>query len=318
VRLTAHGTTACLDGLIERLRSSGSSVSRAATAEDLAADHDAEGLVVVVSERVPAAITSLPQARAGKLILFIEQITPATEVDLLAFETTLAAMLVKQGTFEIDEMARAIEKAFDPAPLGLERYLTDAGATEHVVLNQSLERGGALGTLDRFVSGHGLDARRVAQILTLADELITNAFYHAPVDGTGGHPYSHLSRMDVLECKHNRAIELAFARNDDRVAVSVRDRYGSLEQPRIRSHLTKAITNNAANFRVSGGPGGAKLGLITAIRAASQLVFNVVPGELTECVGIIETHGTYRQFLESGKTLELFSFPALAVPPPPA
>ncbi len=311
VRLAAHGSTATLDGLIERLRQDGAHVSKVATADELAADAQADALLVHVVERVPPVLARLPQAAAGKLMLFIERVTPATEDDLLGFQTGLAAMIVKQGTLEIEEMHQAVAKVLDPSPLGLERYLPGGGKGKHVVLTQSMERGAALGELDAFLGGLDLDPRRIAQILTVADEFITNAFYHAPVDAIGGHPYSHVSRMDVIHARPNRPVELAFGRNEDRVAVSVRDHYGSLEQPRIRSHLAKAVSNAAASFRVSGGDGGAKLGLITASRAASQLVFNIVPEQLTECIGLVETKGAYRQFVEAGKSFHLFSFPQL-------
>jgi hypothetical protein len=310
VRLAAHGSAATLDGLLDRLRQDGVHVSKVETAEALA-DAQADALLVHVVERVPSVLASLPQAAAGKLMLFIERVTPATEADLLGFQTKLAAMIVKQGGLEIDEMYTAVAKVLDPAPLGFERYLPGGAEAKRVVLTQSMERGAALGDLDAFVSGLDLDPRRVAQILTVADEFITNAFYHAPVDAIGGHPYSHVSRMDVIQSKHNRPIEFAFGRNEDRVAVSVRDHYGSLEQPRIRSHLARAVSNAAASFRVSGGEGGAKLGLITASRAASQLVFNIVPEQLTECIGLVETKGAYRQFVEAGKSFHLFSFPPL-------
>jgi hypothetical protein len=305
VALTVLGNTPALDALVERL----GTVARASTAAELAAD-DRSTLVQHVIGRIPSEVASLPQAVAGRLVLFVDQVTPETEADLLAFQTTLLAMIVRHGTLAVDEMEVAVRKALDPAPRGLERYLPGGTLAPRVLLSRSNERGPALGSLEAFVGGLGLEARRQSQILTIADELITNAFHHAPVDGLGGHPYSHVSRMDIIQAAYNREVQLVFGRNDQRVGVAVRDCYGSLEQPRLRNHLAKAATNLNANFRVSGGAGGAKLGLVTALRSSSQLIFDVTPLESTEGIGLIDWAGTHRQFVEAGKTLQLFSFPS--------
>ena len=290
-----------------------------AAAESLA---QAPGLIVVLTGGAAEPLTELTnatQAIADRLLVFVDQTTDAAEVPLLAFQTTLRAMIVKQRVLQTDEMLMAVQKVLDTGAgaggLGLERYLAPGGILDggprRLTLVQSTDRGRMLNELQGFLGGLG-DARRVAQVLTVADELITNAFYHAPVDGIGGHPYSHVSRMDRVVCKPGREIEVAFARDEHRVAVSVRDCYGSLKQPQLRAHLAKAATVPTANFKVSGGPGGAKLGLVTALRAASQLIFNVVPGELTEGIGVIATAGSYRQFIEAGRSLHLFSLPSAA------
>ena len=75
----------------------------------------------------------------------------------------------------------------------------------------------------------------------------------------------------------------------------------------VRTHLSKAATSATASFRVSGGTGGARLGLVTALRASSQLIFDLIPGETAECIGVVETKGSYREFQEAGRSLHLFT-----------
>src|SRR5262249_2209062 len=160
-----------------------------------------------------------------RLLLFVDRAVEATEGDLLSLTSSLPALVVKQGELSGDEIALAVERVLGTSTLGIERYAPGAASASQFVLNVSSEPGAALTMLQDFVQELRLDARRMAQIVTIADELLTNAFYHAPVDGIGGHPYSHASRMDPIEAKPGRAVELAFAKNAQRVVVAVRDRY---------------------------------------------------------------------------------------------
>lgn len=305
--LSLLGNAPVLGELAERLGASGLSVARVQSiAEGL--HHDR--LVAYAVGQLPEVLNALSPDRAARVTLFVEN---PIEEELLAVTSTLGAVLIKQGSFTIEEVELATRKVLDPSPLGLERYVPGHGTVHELTLRRSSERGDVLMQLDRFVTALSIDPRRVSQILTVADELVTNAFYHAPIDGIGGHPYSHVSRMDSIQAHPNRPVELRFASNATRVAIGVRDRYGSLEQNRVRSHLARAIANPKANFRVSSGAGGAGLGLINAVRGASQLVFNIVPGHLTEAIGVLETAGNYRKFLEEGRSLQLYGLPPTAI-----
>jgi hypothetical protein len=301
MKVAAHGPRK-LNEVAERLCAAGVDTTYAGEVGEVTAD--ATWIVVHAAERIPPALLSPDYA--AKLLLFIDRVTDATESDLLALPTTLPALVVKQGDLGTDEIALAVEKVVGALPRGAALYAPGA-AVAALELTGSSDRGQALSTLQRFVRDLSLDARRVAQIVTIADELITNAFYHAPVDGIGGHPYSNISRMDPVEAKPGRAVELHFAKNEHRVVVAVRDRYGSLPERQLRTHLAKAATSPTASFRVSGSSGGARLGLVTALRASSQLIFDLTPGQSAECIGVVETKGTYRDFQEAGRSLHLFT-----------
>jgi hypothetical protein len=302
---SAYGDTPSLRALIETLRGTGMRVDIASTPERLAASTAGWSVAHVVN-RIPPALLEMPAAAAQQLILFIEGATDATEADLLELRHSPAAWVVTQGTLGPVDLQAAVERILDSTP-GLDRYLPEGGERMHFTLTRSPERGNALGALQEFVAPVGLDARRVAQILTIADELISNAFYHAPVDGIGGHPFSHVSRMDIVETRPGREIHLTFGRTEHRVAVSIRDAYGSLQEQLLRTRLAKAATCATANFRASDGRGGAKLGLVTALRASSRLIFHLVPDQSAECIGIVETKGSYREFLAGGRSLHVFS-----------
>jgi hypothetical protein len=55
-----------------------------------------------------------------------------------------------------------------------------------------------------------------------------------------------------------------------------------------------------------GATGG---GLATAFRASSQLVANVVPGRLTQFIGLLDVKGSYRQIVERGHSIHVAYFP---------
>lgn len=70
-----------------------------------------------------------------------------------------------------------------------------------------------------------------------ADELISNALFHAPVNFKGEHIHQHLQRTTKVQVPENKASRLFIRFSDYRVVIGCEDQYGSLNKRFILDHL---------------------------------------------------------------------------------
>lgn len=245
-----------------------------------------------------AAISELPRSARGKIVL----VTPlATDPALLeiARHVAVGALLVTTGQLADEVLVAAIARLRNPAmPARAGRI--DAGApVASLELNESQRRGEVLDAIDAFFKPHGFEVRLLNQLLSSADELLTNALYHAPLDGMGGRIYAHRSKIDPVTMAIGHPVTVAWGFDGRHALVSVRDTYGSLD----RSTLLGALPSLTHTERLTSSRG---LGLRSAFRGASTLAFHVVPDDHTECVAVVDAEGGYRQFATRPKVLEIY------------
>jgi hypothetical protein len=247
------------------------------------------------------------QPIAAKLLLVLEQ---PDEKQLRALESypDLGGLYAPQGASTIGEVYQAVLRFLDPPPpddasspssegSAHQRYLQPDAVVHHQRLTNSLDRGRTIDAIDGFLSGLKIERRLTNQLITIADELITNAFYDAPIDPSGRRQNALLSRIDPVECPSDRPIDVTYGYDGRRSVVAVKDRYGTLTMRALLHHLARPLARADAGGTKQG------LGLATALRAASQLAFYLAPQRWTECIGIIENADNYREFLSQGKSV---------------
>jgi hypothetical protein len=305
--LVACGTAPALPTLYRQLRAAGREVQVVDTAEEavrLLESAACEALILEVKEELPANLGTLSGAAGEKLILLVQGPTDAGLQELGKLPG-LGTVISEQQELSGDELFHAVSAHLRHERFGLERHFGAGTQIHRMALSDSAARGEAIDALDGYLNEVNLDPRLVGQLLTVADEFVTNAFYNAPMDESGRHCFSHLSRIEPVQMPPDRPVEISWGCDGRRVAIGVRDRYGSLERATLLRHLAKALGEAQASF----GTSGAGLGLVTAFHAASRLIFNLSPGRSSECIGVIDV-GSYRQFIEQGKGFQIFNFPS--------
>jgi hypothetical protein len=147
-----------------------------------------------------------------------------------------------------------------------------------------------LAQLSAFAAECGAPAKLLAPIEQCADEMLANALYGAPVDARGRRLFAGLSTRARIAWRTDREVSVQLACDGARLAVGVRDTFGSLVRDTALAHLHRGA--RAAAPRASGArgraTGGAGLGLYLMATSASAVYISVWPGAATEVVCTFE------------------------------
>lgn len=154
-------------------------------------------------------------------------------------------------------------------------------------------------------TGHLRLHGRIQALATVAlDEFVSNAFYNAPVDADGVARYRAMNRKIPVSLPDDEAIVVSFCADGRRLGLSVVDPFGSLRPESLRMTLVRGLQRGVHVWDSS--QGGAGLGFYCAFESLSHLIVNVEPGRRTELIGIFSLRDTYREFLSSGRSFNMF------------
>jgi hypothetical protein len=139
--------------------------------------------------------------------------------------------------------------------------------------------------MGEFFTSQGVGERTVGQLRDVAEELLTNVFYNAPV--AAGAVKDPIPRTQDVSLPTDSACDLIYGRRDDLAFVRVRDPFGSLSRTRLVEVLARCARTE--KVEVDSSMGGSGLGLWRVVNAASLLSILVVNNHHTEVlVGIID------------------------------
>jgi hypothetical protein len=190
-----------------------------------------------------------------------------------------------------DELAATAQKLLRRDVFGLEKYVGWSAAVRTVTIDDALDRPAAVGALVAGVSDAGLSERVASLASVIADELLANAVYDAPVDAGGGRPMRAAPRDQSRPLDARAAVTLRWACDARLLAVEVTDRWGSLD-PALPGPL---IARSARRAGRAGGSGaiasaedGGGMGLALAYACCHQLAISVAPGVRTEVTALLD------------------------------
>ncbi len=141
--------------------------------------------------------------------------------------------------------------------------------------------------LGTWASGFGLAPRFLAALEQALDEMLMNALFAAPRNASGGPRYAHLpasQRVELVAPPHEQAV-VRFGADTRRIVVAVRDHFGALRASTVLGYLIRC----AESQRLRKSPledklSGSGVGLYLITTAASELLFRLRRGHLTELV----------------------------------
>jgi hypothetical protein len=173
-------------------------------------------------------------------------------------------------------------------------------------LTHASKRVARLERLTEFMEKNGVGQRTIEHLRDAAEELLTNAFYDAPV--AAGAMKKPVSRMQDIALPDDSACDIAYGCREDLALVRVRDPFGSLSRRRIIEVLTRCASTDM-DVKVDESMGGAGLGLWRIFTGATFVGVSVVKNHHTEfLVGIATKRttaprpfGIHFFFKESGK-----------------
>ena len=146
-------------------------------------------------------------------------------------------------------------------------------------LSRSVKRVERLERMSGFLEAKGVSNRTIEQLRDVAEELLTNAFYDAPV--AAGALEKPISRTDDVVLPDQLACDLAYGCRDDLAIVRVKDPFGSLTRTRLMSVLARCSRTDMG-VEVDESMGGAGLGMWRVFSNSSFVAISVDAHSHTE------------------------------------
>lgn len=185
----------------------------------------------------------------------------------------------------LENVLRTLASPKDPRLLD---WLGPSVSGRRIRLTHSSRREQRIERMSAFFDEKGVGARTLAQLRDAAEELLTNAFYDAPV--TAGAFKKAVSRTQEIALPDDSACDLAYGFRDDLAIVRVRDPFGSLSRRRLVEVLSRCA--RTGTVEVDETMGGAGLGMWRIFSGASFVGVSVIKNRHTEVmVGITKKAG---------------------------
>jgi anti-sigma regulatory factor (Ser/Thr protein kinase) len=247
------------------------------------------------------------------VIYIVDEENPMVGIDLLQ-DPRATSVMGHGARFDDDEFIASATKALRGNIFGLSKYFPWGVTTFSVVVKSGADKTKAIDIILRYATLAGVRGPVRDRIQTVADELMMNGLYHAPVDAEGKELYRNRPFKELSQEPELQPIEVQYGSSGRYFGISVRDGGGSLDRTRAMRYLAKAKT---ATADIEHKVGGAGLGLVSVLRSVSKLVFNLQPGTSTEVVGLFDM-----ELLAKGKvgarSIHIFTAQAQPEPEPEA
>jgi hypothetical protein len=179
-----------------------------------------------------------------------------------------------------EELLATVQKLIRQDVFGLEKYMTWGAEVRSYTVENTHDRDAAVNALAKDIIGVGLPDRISSMVSVIADELIANAVYGAPVDEKGERYRSAEGREKSRGLSGREVVTVRWATDARYLAIEVRDRWGSIEPASTGAKLAAGKQNAAQS---EGG-----MGLPLAYACCNQLVIGVAPDTLTEVIALLD------------------------------
>jgi hypothetical protein len=186
---------------------------------------------------------------------------------------------------------------------GVAKVLPWGARVQSMIVNSNDERIQALADADQFVRTLNIRSKHREAIGTVIDELLMNALYDAPV-GANGPLFGDVAPRDRGGLRLERPAILQLACDGRRLAVGVRDSFGSLTRQLIVSNLQRCLTQGGEIQRKTSGAG---LGLYIVVNSVTEFIANLLPGTATEIICVFALDVPAQQLKHFGIYEETFA-----------
>jgi hypothetical protein len=180
-----------------------------------------------------------------------------------------------------EELLATVQKILRADPFGLEKYVTWGAEVRTYRLDDAEERDAAVEALAKDVIASGSPDRVAPLASVIADELLANALFTAPVDERGARIRQSDPRDRPRRLFGRDAVSLRWATDARYLAIEVRDQWGSIDADAVARRLARVNQESATS------PDGG-MGLPLAYACANQFIIGLAAGRLTEMVALID------------------------------
>src|SRR6476620_145725 len=143
------------------------------------------------------------------------------------------SVITYDDKFEPEDFIITVTKLLHGQVFGLQKYFPWGVTLYNMEIASYEEKVKALDVLNAYAELAGARSPVRDRMALVAEELMINAMYHAPVDDNGKPLYQHLPRKEMSGKTFDRTVKVACASNGQLFAVAVRDAYGTLDKETV-------------------------------------------------------------------------------------
>ena len=219
----------------------------------------------------------------------------------------VANLVALNGAKRSADLAITLHKLLGGDIFGLDKYFGWGVNLEAVTITSSADAKPFVDRVTRRAQELDIHPRLIDQLALVADELVSNALYNAPVDTSGRPRFAHLKRTTSVALGPGEQISARIGCDGTLFGLSVADSFGTLTRTHCLDYLVKGLRREVAPPAAE--KGGAGLGLYLTFDSLNQLAVNIWAGQSTEVIGLIDVSGSYKDFCAKGKSFNLFLAP---------
>jgi len=295
--LAVHGSDELQRAFSRFLHATLRPVRISATIEEARGVLDDAPEVVIVDQRVLAGDGRAFLAEASRagasacIVLLRDEETPPIEFPTSFSTLALSNLIDASGPALEDELVVSVLKLLRQDVFGMEKYLSWRVVPVVEELERAADRRAVVDRMRGHIVEQGLDRRLTWLATQTADELLSNAVFHGPVDDHGVHFRADQPRADDFPLEGRNRVRLRYGNDGRYFCIEVRDQWGSLEPSTLQSCLRRRSPQSLVPKDSNGGAG---IGLALTSNYVSHLVCNVEPDRMTELVAIFDVRGPVR------------------------
>ncbi|HEU4728438.1 MAG TPA: ATP-binding protein [Kofleriaceae bacterium] len=200
-----------------------------------------------------------------------------------------------------EELLATVQKLLRNDVFGLEKYVAWGAEVRTYTLEDARERDAAVATIAEDVTAVGLPDRIASLVSVIADELIANALYIAPLDDNKRRFRANDARERSRALRGRDVVTVRWATDARYLAIEVRDRWGTLDPHGVAASLASGKSSTTASEN--------GMGLALAYACCNQLVVDLEPDVMTEMVALLDVR--YKP-TELGRSASFHTFVAAA------
>ncbi|MDX9720060.1 MAG: hypothetical protein RBU37_04905 [Myxococcota bacterium] len=216
----------------------------------------------------------------------------------------MSNLVAKSHPLDLDELIITVGKIVRNDIFGIEKYLCYGVQPITYEVRSSRDKVHLLDALSNYATGLDINRRLLAVAQGVADELIMNAVYNAPVRADGSRIYAQRQRTEAVDLSPAEFCYFTYACDGRQLVIAMRDRFGSLAAETVREYLHRCFAMGADQIEAKDG--GAGIGLYFIVESLNKIIINISPGRGTEIIGLLDVSGSYRDYAEKNKSFHIF------------
>ncbi len=277
-----------------------------------AAGFDPHVVVFDLDHAGPAALTlahRVAEASPGGRMVLVCHPSPPAEIEALLGAPWFGHLLGLESPWFMEELGATLARLSGEALFGLHRHLPWGSRVLSTTVVASDQKSALFDRIESYMADIGVRGRLVRRLHDVADEMLMNAVYDAPVDrATGAHLYAELPRSTRVELAPGDRPVFSYGSDGQIFAMSITDPFGGLTPEILKRYIAKGLRRGTD--QIDDKAGGAGLGLYFLFSSLNSLTLYLEPGVRTEVVGVVDIRGSFRDVLNSPKALNIFVRPA--------